>query len=106
MSLIDLNLVSIIVEELNEEMAYQVSEASEVPPSEIARLLSVSSNGENHSVYFLGICLWSTADEKKYEQLTPEDEIELNTKEKFEAFLRSAIMQELYLLNQISLIKE
>ncbi len=105
MSLLDLNALSFVVEKLNEEMAYQVSEGGKVPPNEIARLLTIQSTGENHSVHFIGICLWNSADEKKYEQLTAEEEIELNTSEKLEEFLRKCIMEELHLLSQINLIK-
>lgn len=99
--LIDMNMLSNLIEDLNLEFAYKISENTNVALDMVPRTLTMTSNGADHKIHFLGICLWDSQAEKKYSQQTPEKDIELNTRENFEEFIRRAIHVELGVLNKI-----
>lgn len=103
MSLLDLNVASTVVEELNKQIKYQVSGGVNVPMYLIKNFIAINSDGENHAIYFLGSKLWSTDQEKNLENVPAELEIELNTKENFESFLRSLIQAEVNAISHIDL---
>ena len=90
-----------LIEDLNLEFSYKISENTGVSLDMVPRTLSLASNGTDHKIFFLGICLWDSKVEKKYAQQTPEKDIELNTRENFEEFIRRAIHTELETLNKI-----
>lgn len=101
MSLLDTNMICNLLEDLSLEFAYKISENTNVSLDMVPRTLTFTSDGTNHKIFFLGICLYDTKTESKYAQLNPEKEIELNTRENFEEFIRRAIHVELETLNKI-----
>ncbi len=103
MSLIDLNMIGILLEELNREIAYKITEKSGAPLEKAPKLLTIHSEGTDHRIKFAGITIWDSEKEKKYEDLKPEEELNLNTKENFETFLRNAINGELETLSQLEM---
>lgn len=102
MSLLDLNMLGILVQELNEELAFQISDKMKIPPSKAPQLVNVHSCGSDHKITFLGVTIFDSHIEKMYEQPTPEREMELNTRENFEAFLRKSIQREVAIISQIT----
>lgn len=94
-------MVGNLIEDLNLEFAYKLAEDKDIPLDMVPRTLSLHSNGTDHKIFFVGICLWDSKVEKQYEQPTPEKELELNTRENFEEFIRRAIHVELETLTKI-----
>lgn len=97
-----MNMLSNLLEDMNLEFAYKISENTNVSLDMVPRTLTLTSNGADHKIFFLSICLWDSKAEKKYAQPTPEKDIELNTRENFEEFIRRAIHIELEALNKIN----
>lgn len=96
-------MIGVLLEELNREIAYKITEKSGLPLEKAPKLLSIQSEGTDHKIHFAGIPVWDSAKEKQYENLKPEDELELNTKENFEKFLRRAINDEIKNLSEIEM---
>jgi len=105
-SLLDLNMASMMVEDLNLEMAKQMGEITGIPPENCIRCLVLTSTGNNHTILFLGMRLWSSEAEQHYENIPVEKEMELNSRENFEIFVRKLIMDCLKPLGGIKMIKE
>jgi hypothetical protein len=106
MSLLDLNMVSILVDDLNTQIKYQVSGHIGIPMEQVQRFLTLQSDGGDHVIYFLGSKLWSTADEREFENVPVEAEIELNTRVNFERFLRNLIQEEVSAISSINLLQD
>ena len=106
MSLLDLNMIGHLIDDINKEIAYQISEHTEIPQQNITRFVTLHSSGEEHSIYLLGIKIFDSEEEAQYDPIKPEEEIELNTRENFEVFLRQLIMAELDLIAQIDISRE
>jgi len=103
MSLLDLNMLGILVQELNDLLAYQISEKMKIPPDKAPQLINVHSCGGEHKITFIGITIWDSHIEKMYEQPTPEKEIEMNSYENFKKFLTTAIRKEVAIISQINI---
>jgi hypothetical protein len=104
MSLLDLNMVSMVVGELNSKIKYQVAEKMDIPTDVVKNFLGLHTEGDNHTIYFLGSKLWSTEDEEQNKLLSVELEIELNSQQNFESFLKNLIQEEVKAISAIELI--
>lgn len=89
MSLIDLNMLGILILDLNKEISYKLGEDSVYDPS--LKLLSLCSDGEDHCILMLNETLWSSKLEKELENIPVEAEMHLNERENFEVHLRMLI---------------
>lgn len=92
-SLISLDLIGIIITDLNKEILYKIGEYTEIKSD--SKFLFLQTDGENHKIFFLNEVIWDSYLEKKYENISPEIEMTLNERPKFEAHLRKLINNEL-----------
>lgn len=99
-------MIGELVDDLNKELQYKISSASDVPFENVPRLVTFQTDGGNHSVYFLGIRLWSSKEEQTYDNLSLEQQLELNERENFESYLRRCIKNELDVLCQIDILNK
>lgn len=99
-SLVDLNMLSIIIEELNTEIHYKISETHDAP---IEDFLSLLSTGDEHGIMFLGQIIWSSELEKQNEDIPIRIEIDLNERSKFESHLRLLVNDKLNILKSLEL---
>ncbi len=100
-SLLSLDMLSMLIEDLNKEINYKMGEYSLIP--EGTRLLHLSSDGSHHGIYFLGDIIYSTALEKQYEKIPVEKDIVLNERNNFENHLRNLINDKINMLKNLEL---
>ena len=88
MSLIDLNMLALMLSDLNKEISYKTSE--EGPPDN-KPALTLCSDGDNHSIYFYSELIWCSLIQRQMESIPTEIELSLNERKNFEAHLRLLI---------------
>jgi len=102
MSLINLEVVRSIIHDLNAELNYKLTEnAPEGLQAIQQNMLLMASDGENHSIQFLGDILWSSVLQQEYENIPPEKEMTLNEREHFEPYLRKCINDKLDMFQNV-----
>ena len=89
MSIIDLNMLSSLIADLNQEINYKLGEDDIYNPK--LNLLNLSSDGEDHCIIMINTCIWSSKIEKELENIPVETEMSLNERENFETHLRLLI---------------
>lgn len=97
--LLDLNMISELVEDLNKELLYKAGETTPLDPN--TRMLALSTDGSDHRIYFLGMQVYSTKIERDYESIPPEVDMTLNERINFEPHLRQLINDQLDILKNI-----
>lgn len=100
-SLISLDLIGLILTDLNKEVYYKISEFQEI--SSEPKYLHLQTDGENHRIFFLDDIIWDSYLEKKYENITPEDEMTLNERPAFEKYLRRLMNDKLIIIKNLEL---
>ncbi len=103
---ISVEMIVDTIEQINSKIKYDTSAGSQVPPEMMPPLLTCKSNGVEHEIHFVGIVLWRSLDQERYESLSLEQQVELNGQSNFERFIRLRVMQEIETLNQINLLGE
>lgn len=99
MSLISLDQLSFIISDLNKEIYYKITENYEGMEEDFLCLMSI---GDQHSIIFLGITIWSSEVEKQLEpDILPEVELTLNEREHFEKHIRFLIMDKINILKNL-----
>lgn len=89
MSIIDLNMLGLLISDLNKEICYKMGEDGLYDPS--LKHLSLSSDGEDHCILLLDEFIWCSKLEKEMEDIPIETEMSLNERENFEVHLRLLI---------------
>lgn len=97
--IIDFNMVHILVEELNKEIKYKLTENSFINKDTV--LLVYQSDAKDHRIYFLGQCIWSSALVERFEDLPVEKDIELHERKLFEQHLRNLIMDQVNIFKNL-----
>lgn len=100
MSLLDLNMLSMLVDDLNRELFYKATEHTPLEPG--TKMLAMSSDGDDHRIYFLGMQIYSTKIEKQLESIPLNKDMSLNERDYFEQHLRRLINDQLEVLKNIS----
>jgi hypothetical protein len=100
MCVIDINMVSLLIEDLNREIEFKMDEEG---PVDKKKLLSFYSNGDNHCINFLGSCLWSCEDEKRFENIPADESIRMKEREPFEKHLRMLINESVSSIKNITM---
>ena len=104
MSLINLEVIRAILYDLNAELNYKMTENTENGlPIADQNLLVLASDGENHSVQFLGSVLWSSVLQDTYENIPIEKEMTLSERKHFEPYLRKCINDNLKLFQNVTM---
>lgn len=88
MSLLSLDNVALIISDLNKEISYKTSEDG--PPDNKPALI-LSTDGDNHSIWFYNELIWDSLTEKNMDPIPVEVEMDLNERRNFEAHLRLLI---------------
>lgn len=100
MSIISLDNIALIINDLNREMIYKISENRSEFNEE---LLFLVSSGDDHSINIFGAEIWSSKSEKELENIPIEIEIELNERKQFEKHIRVLIMDKINILKNLEL---
>jgi hypothetical protein len=66
--------------------------------------LCLISNGTTHIIHFMGIEIYNSFFTKMYEEPTVEQQMERNTRENFEKYIRECIEDELKTFQNISML--
>lgn len=102
--ILDLNMVSILCEELNKEINYKLSENEPALFNETGgSYLQFNSDGNDIRIYFFGGLLWSSDVEEKLENIPIETQMDLNERENFESHLRILIMDKINSLKTLEM---
>lgn len=100
-SLISLDMIAMLLSDLNKELIYKLTEyinlTSDMKP------LTLYSDGDNHSILFLGDLIWDSATEKQIENIPVREEIELNERKYFESHLRLLINDRVLILKNLEM---
>lgn len=99
MSLINLNMLGMLISDLNKEILYKVTEELEIPT--ITKFIFLHSDGDNHKIFFLDEVIWDSEVEKNFENIPIEKDIELNERENFEKHLRNLINDRVEIVKNI-----
>lgn len=100
-SILDLNLVSILLSDLNSEIRFKLGEYTTGPFME--ELLSLESDGDSHAILFIGKVLWSSKLEYMMEDIPLETQMNLNERSQFEFHVRRLIMDRINILKYLEL---
>lgn len=100
-SLLDLNLASIIISDLNQEIKFKIGE--HITAAFTENLLSLQSDGDNHSIIMLGNSIWDSKLEYQVEDIPIEKEMLLNERKPFEAHIRKLINDRINTLKHLEL---
>ena len=105
MSLISLDMIGMMLDDLNRELHYKITanKALAIEPKNVDFLILIT-NGNVHIIHFMGIEIYNSAFTEMVEQPTIEEELEGNTRERFEKYIRLCIQDELEVLSKITMI--
>ena len=104
MSIIDLNMVGILLSDLNKELNYKISEIEPCLYDEDGGdYLQFNTDGNNHIISFLGGVLWCSIQEKNLENMPVEVEMSLNERDKFETHIRLLINDKIRFLKNLEM---
>lgn len=99
MCILDLNMCNEMIEELNREMVYKLS--NDTPINKDTELLTFITDAKDHRILFLGQVIWSCEREKQMENIPLEKDMSLNEREKFEPHIRALIMDQINLFKNL-----
>lgn len=103
MSLLSLDLTAIIISDLNAEIRFKLNDTDSCYADFSEDLLSLQTDGNEHTILFLGSAIFDTKLEKMYESIPPRVQIDLNEREKFEPHLRILINDRINILKHLEL---
>lgn len=103
--ILDMNMLSILVADLNKELHYKIGETKPLAgkPEDYDFLIYVS-NGEHITIKFMGIEIWSSQAAIQFENPTPEEQMSWGERENFEPHLRQLIQDELNALERVTML--
>jgi len=99
MSLLILDNVAEILQDLNKELRFKFSENTPQEPNRI--WVHLETDGEVHRIIFLGKVIWDSAVEKSLEDIPPEMEMKLNERHRFEKHIKMLINDELAIFSNV-----
>lgn len=103
MSLIVLDNIIQIIADLNRELNYKINSNLKGGIESEYNFIILASDGDDHTIQFLGEILWSSELEKQMEDIKPEQELRLNERKYFEPHLRRLINQKINMFQDIQL---
>ena len=105
MSLISLDMIGMMLDDLNHELHFKITEnkAIAADPKNVDFLVLIT-NGNIHIIHFMGIEIYNSAFTEMVERPTIEKEMEGNTRERFEKYIRLCIQDELDVLAKITMV--
>ena len=101
--IIDQNMLTVLLCDLNKEINYQLSEKEPCLFNEAGGdYLQLSNDGSDIKIYFLGSLLYSSKMEKELENIPVEKQLDLNEREKFELHIRILIMDKINFIKDLA----
>ncbi len=102
MSLLDLNMLRDLCDELNKEINYQLSEKEPcLYNKEGGDYLQLNSDGNNIQIFFLGGILYCSRTEQELENIPVERQMDLNERNNFEIHIRLLINDKIEFLKDL-----
>jgi len=89
-NLISLDMIGMMLDDLNREFHYKVNEGEPEPNRDMDYLICMTQ-GKVHIIHFLGQEIWNSAVSDMIEKPTIEEQLEKNTRENFEIYIRLCI---------------
>lgn len=105
MSIISLDMIGMMLDDLNRELHFKLTanKAIAADPKNVDFLVLIT-NGNVHIIHFMGIEIYNSAFTEMVERPTIEQEMEGNTRTRFERYIRLCIQDELDVLSKVSML--
>lgn len=105
MNLISLDMIGMMLEDLNKELHYKFNENSPKPNERLDYLVCMTQ-GSIHVISFMGIEIWNSSVAIAMEKPSIEEQLEQNTRQNFEEYIRLCIQDELDRFQNVDISKK
>lgn len=102
MSLVSLDFLAIVIDELNREFLYKLEEHTPLGTGDAKNdFFVLFSNGNNHTIHFLGKEIWTSRFFIEMEDMKPEEEMDFYEKNRFNKWLKLVAQDYIDAIGQI-----